>query len=290
MNNKLTIVGGGITGLSVAYLAAKAGKKVTVLEASTNFGGLLNTFEIGGNRLEFYYHHFFTHDAELNWLIRELGLSNKLQFHPTTMGVFRDGKIYDFNSPIDLLKFKPISFLGKIRFGLSSLFLGKVAQWKDYENVSCLSWFYKYAGKNTTDALWKPLLDIKFGPYADKVPLAWMVGRLRQRMNSRKKGEEKLGYLDGSLQVLLDRLIDELQKLGVELINNAPVEKLNINNNKLESVTTPRGIFEGGQFLFTIPSIYLKNLLTDIPTLASQLENIKYFGAVAQVVLGCFLT
>nr|MBP6456976.1 FAD-dependent oxidoreductase [Chitinophagaceae bacterium] len=57
------VVGGGITGLATAYFAAKAGKKVAILEASKNIGGLLNTFEIGGNQLEYYYHHFFTHDA-----------------------------------------------------------------------------------------------------------------------------------------------------------------------------------------------------------------------------------
>jgi len=284
VDNKLTIIGGGITGLSAAYIAAKAGKKVTVLEGSANFGGLLNTFEIGGNRLEFYYHHFFTHDSELNWLIKDLGIADKLRFHPTTMGVFRGGKIYDFNSPVDLLKFSPISFWGKIRFGLSSLFLGKVAKWENYENVSCLAWFYKYAGKNTTDALWKPLLDIKFGPYADKVPLAWMVGRLRQRMNSRKKGEEKLGYVDSSLQTLLNALLEKLNGLGVELIHSAPVEKLNIAQGKLLSVQTPKGIFEGGQFLSTIPATFLTNLLTEVPTLANKTREIKYFGAVCTIL------
>ena len=39
---------------------------------------------------------------------------------------------------------------------------------------------YRYAGTRVTESLWKPLLDIKFGPYSDKVPLSWMIGRLRQ--------------------------------------------------------------------------------------------------------------
>lgn len=63
VNNRIIIIGGGITGLSAAYFAAKDGAKVTVLEASDAFGGLLKTFEIGNNRLEYYYHHFFTHNA-----------------------------------------------------------------------------------------------------------------------------------------------------------------------------------------------------------------------------------
>ena len=198
-DNSLLIVGGGITGLSIAYYAAKAGKRVTIVEATPTIGGLLNTFELGGNRLEQYYHHFFTHDLELMELIKELGLEKRLFFRKTSMGIYRDGKIFNFNSMTDLLKFKPISFLDKIRFGMTGLFLGKVAKWRKHENISAISWFTKWSGITTTQALWKPLLKVKFGLYADKVPLAWMIGRLRQRMNSRKRGNEKTGISGGQL-------------------------------------------------------------------------------------------
>ena len=79
MKQKLTIIGGGITGLSAAYIAAKAGWDVTVLEGSSQVGGLIRTFHIGGNRLEHYYHHHFTNDSELLWLLSELQISNTMQ-------------------------------------------------------------------------------------------------------------------------------------------------------------------------------------------------------------------
>ncbi len=110
----LIIIGGGITGLSAAYLAAKKGQKVTIIESSKTFGGLLRTFDIGGNRLEYFYHHFFTHDQELNWLIKDLGIKEKLYFKKTSMGVFKNGKIYKFNSPLDLFRFEPINFFDKL--------------------------------------------------------------------------------------------------------------------------------------------------------------------------------
>ena len=213
---KLTIIGGGMTGLAAAYIAAKQGVKVTVIEGSDKFGGLLNTFEIGGNQLEHYYHHFFTQDAELRWLLEDLKISDKAFYKKTTMGVFRNGKIYDFNSPIDLLKFKPVGLIGKVRFGLTSLFLGKMAKWRENEGIPTLDWFYRWAGKDITDALWKPMLNIKFGPYANKVPLAWMIGRMAQRLNSRKGGDERLGYINGSWKTLMDTLIARLQEMGVE--------------------------------------------------------------------------
>lgn len=282
---RLTVIGGGITGLSTAYLAAKAGAEVTVVEGSNTFGGLLNTFDIGGNRLEYYYHHFFTHDAEINWLIKELGIEHKLQYISTTMGTYRQGKIYDFNSAADLLRFKPMSLFDKARFGFTTLYMGKVADWHQFEGVPCMDWFYKYAGKGATEALWKPMLEIKFGPYADQVPLAWMIGRMRQRLGSRKQGDERLGYLEGSLYTLLEALMQKLESMGVTLINEAPVEEFMVEGGRLQGIKTPKGEIKGGKFVTTIPSIYLAPLLKPVaPALGAKLEEVEYFGAVCTIL------
>ncbi len=282
---KLTIIGGGMTGLAAAYIAAKQGVKVTVIEGSDKLGGLLNTFEIGGNQLEHYYHHFFTQDAELNWLLNDLGIADKTFYKKTTMGVFRNGKIYDFNGAIDLLKFKPVGIIGKIRFGLTSIFLGKFANWTKNEGVSTLDWFYRWAGKDLTEALWKPMLNIKFGPYANKVPLAWMIGRLAQRLNSRKGGDERLGYITGSWKTLMDILVAKLEEMGVELIKNEPVAQLSINNNQLSGIKTKNLTIEGGNFLVTIPQIYLNDLLKNSPSGGwGAGSSIEYFGAVCTIL------
>jgi protoporphyrinogen oxidase len=285
MDKTLTIVGGGITGLAAAYLAASAGVKVRVLEAGKSFGGLLNTFSTGGNRLEKFYHHHFTHDAELHWLLKEVGLEKNLVFHESSMGVFRNGKIYPFNTPFDLLRFKPLPLWDKLLFGLSSLYLGKRADWKQSEGIAAMNWFYRYAGRKTTEALWKPLLEIKFGPYAREVPLSWMIGRLRQRMGSRKKGDEKLGYMHGSLQVLLDALLVHLKGMGVELLNETRVEQLFVHGDSLDGIRTNHEEFFGGEYLFTIPTVNMLPMVAPLHTgLYEQLAAIRYFGAVCVVL------
>lgn len=285
MQKKITIIGGGITGLSAAYLAAKDGWDVTVLEGSSQLGGLMSTFQIGGNRLEHYYHHFFINDAELIWLLKELGISDKLKFKKTTMGIFRNNKIYDFNSPNDLLRFNPMGLTDKLRFVFTSLYLGKLADWRKWENVSALEWFYKYAGKRATDSVWRPLLEIKFGPYADKVPTAWMAGRLKQRMNSRKGNEEQLGYIEGSLQTLTDTLTERLKGMGVKIVLNSSIEKLLIKNNTLLGVETSNATFNDGFFLATLPTTHLVPLLkVNVPRYAEELSKIEYFGAVCTIL------
>ncbi len=279
------VVGGGITGLATAYFAAKAGKKVAILEASKNIGGLLNTFEIGGNQLEYYYHHFFTHDAELNWLIKDLGIEEKLFFKKTTMGVFRNNKIYNFNSPKDLISFSPINWMDKIKFGFSTIYLGKMAKWQNSEHISAMQWLKKWAGKSTTTSLWAPLLKIKFGPFADVVPLSWMVGRMRQRMGSRKNGDERLGYLQGSLKTLLDALLEKLNFYNVDIFTTTAIDKIEINNHQIDYLVGNEKQFFAEKYVMTIPSIYLFPLLKNQANdLAMQMEKIKYFSAMCVIL------
>ncbi len=248
-------------------------------------GGLLGTFAVGGNRLEHFYHHAFTHDLELLWLLRELGIENQMQFRRGTMGVYRDGHTYPFNAPADLLRFKPMGLGDKARFALTSLYLARSARWQDYESVPALDWFYRKAGRRTTESLWEPLLRVKFGPYADKIPLAWMIGRLRQRVNSRQGSQEKLGYIRGSLNVLLEALLQGLEKKGVRLQTRARVKGVTVQKGELKSVQTEAGQFEADNFLFTIPTTHLAELMQPVAeSYAAQLRQIEYFGAVCTVL------
>ena len=84
---------------------------------------MLNTFEVGGEKIEHYYHHFFSHDAELRWLLKDLDIENKLLFYNSTMGLYSKGKIYDFNSIKDLLKIRILSLKSKILFILTTIVL-----------------------------------------------------------------------------------------------------------------------------------------------------------------------
>lgn len=282
----LLIVGGGATGLAAAYIAAKRGEQVTLIEASDKLGGLLSTFEVGGTRLEYFYHHFFTHDREINWLLEEMHLAQDVHFVETNMGMYRYRKIHPFTTTKDLLLFPELSIIDKLRFGLTSIFLSRQRNWQKYENISALDWFYQWAGKRVTDSIWQPMLKIKFGEYADQIPLSWMIGRMTQRLKSRSGGKEKLGYLKGSLQRLVDTLEFRLKELDVKIVKNAPVTELLLNNQRVIGVNTTLGEFKADKTLVTIPTIYLAKLIPeDFSSYRQQLEQIEYFGAICVVVI-----
>ena len=281
----LLVVGGGITGLAIAYIASRSGWDVTVLEGSPTLGGLLNTFPVGGSRLEYYYHHFFTHDAEINWIINDLGIEDHLLFRRTRMGVFREGAIYDFNTPFDLFKFRPIAAADKARFAATSVYLSRWARYEDYEGVAALDWFFRHAGQSTTKSLWEPLLRVKFGSVADQIPLSWMIGRLRQRATSRRRGVEKLGYLDGSLQRLLDSLVGKMSRVSVRFLTDTPMTAIDVVDGVARAVRSGEKRFDADKIVLTIPSIYLADAIREHDAdLADRLARIEYLGGVCTVL------
>lgn len=282
---KVLIVGAGATGLALGYLLARQRHEVTILEAGARAGGLLATFEIGGGRLEHFYHHFFTHDAEIRWLLRELNLEDRVLFRPTTMGVLRGGRIWPFDGPLDLLRFGAVGLSARVRFGLSSMALAGRAALAEREDEPAIGWFRRWAGKAATDAIWEPLLRCKFGDAAERVPLAWMAGRLRQRARSRSGGGERLGYLDGSLQVLVDRLLEELGRCGASIRLGTRVLRLLVRDGTVQGVRTPDGDIEADRVVCTIPTPLLADLTEEFsPEYARELRKIEYLAAICTIL------
>ena len=284
---KTIVVGGGATGLALGYLLSRAGQSVQLVEASDRAGGLMNTFDVGdGSRLEYFYHHFFTHDAEINWLIDELGLGDSIRFVESTMSILRNGQFFDFNGLKDLLRFKAMGLLGRFRFGLTSALLAYMKRYAKREDRTALDWFYSYAGRDATDSIWKPMLEVKFGDAADKIPLAWIASRLRQRVRSRKSGVEKLGYLKGSLQVLTDRLIATLENQGVAIGLRKQVAGFRrIPKKGIELSFSDGTAAIGDRVIFTIPTCHLSPLFRSHSLdYARRLSEIKYLGAICTVL------
>ena len=111
---KLGVVGAGATGLTAAFDAVKAGHDVTVLEASTELGGLAASVEVNGTPLERFYHHSFRTDHAMLELIRELGLADRMVFHKPRTGIYLDGELHDFGTPLEMLRFPGFSTVDRL--------------------------------------------------------------------------------------------------------------------------------------------------------------------------------
>lgn len=233
---KIAIIGSGITGLTAALNLAKSGHEVHIFEKSEKIGGIAETFDYHNYTLEKYYHHYFKSDENIIKLLNELNLDNDIRWLQSVMGYFTDNKMWDFGTPISLLKFKPLNFIDKIRFGISVLKIFSINKWSSLENITAKDWIIKNAGENVYKKVWRPLLITKFGDEHEDISMVWLWGKMKLRGKSKDNGKEVLGYISGSNKTLLLKIVDKLQELGVKIHLNKEVKALN-KNDTFEIVT-----------------------------------------------------
>jgi len=281
---KILIIGGGFTGLTAAWrLSADPRFSVTLIESSDQLGGLAAGFPLAGTSLEKTYHHLFLTDTAILDLVQELGLEDKLMWCESSVGIFRDGKIHSFKTPLDLLRFAPCSFLGRLRTGLAALYLKHLKNWRGLTRQTAHDWMRRACGRSAMETIWTPLLKGKFDRHCENVSMAWFWARIHIRANSRSGGGgEKLGYFRGGFNVITSKLEQEIRRRGVDVRTSATVEKITQHHTAVVSGEEMPFDF----CIFTGPSPAFARLLPTQASLedyAARLRSIDYLGAACLV-------
>lgn len=287
MTKKVIIVGAGYTGLSAAFDLKKAGYDVTILEADKEIGGLAGTFEpFKGIKLEKFYHHWFTSDRAILDFITELGISDKLKYIKSTNGLYYANSIFRLSKPTDLLKFHPISLISRIRTGLMVISARLINDWIPLEDLSAKEWIIKYAGKESYDVIWGPLLRGKFGDEMENVSAVWIWNKFKLRGSTRdKKGDEMLVYYAGGFGGTTEDIYQKLIETGVEIKLNSPVSNILSENNKFTAVEVNGEKLSADQCLVTIPLPEFLKVTPQLPKEYSEPANkIRYLGNVCLVL------
>lgn len=285
----IAIIGGGFTGLTAAYSLAKLGHKVTVFEAEQTLGGLVAGFDIDGLPLEKAYHFLYKTDSYIIDMAKELGIADALTFHSSSTGLAYGGTLYPFMTPLDLLRFKPLNFINRIRAGVVVLYLSKAKKWQKFADVTAIEWMRRWGGEQVTRIIWEPVLRGKFFDYYDKIAMSYVWGRVAVRANSKDKGDttEKLGYFDGGFRTFTDALARECTARGVRFVlGTKPSAILQGEHSAMLVVSGTEQVFDA--VLATTPSHVFKQLINQPKNDVSaayleKLTAIDYLGAILMV-------
>jgi protoporphyrinogen oxidase len=285
---KIAVVGAGLAGMTAAFRLLKAGHQVDVYEAADYVGGLAAGFPVAGSRLEKYYHHIFTSDRSIRSLTDELGLRDVLHWLPSQMGSFYGGKVHLFGTPLQLLTFKPLPFLDRLRFGIVTVWLGRVTDWRKYEQVTAYEWVLKHYGPNVTKVIWEPLLRSKFGEDYDRVAMAWLWARIHTRASSREKGgtSEKLGYYKGGFDVLCRRLADAVRERGGRILLSTPVDRLLVEKGRFRGLEAKGRREDYDRLVFTAATPVFLKACPGLPRdYVERLTSLKFMAAQCLVLV-----
>ena len=290
---RVGIIGGGVAGLAAAYHLTKEGHFAEVFEQAGFLGGQASTFDVFGGRLERGYHHLFVSDTEITELIHELGLGDKLAWLESSVGFYHGGKIWDFASPMDLLRFKPLPIIDRIRVGLWTLILQKTKSYRKFEGVTAKDWLSRRMGKRGYQVIWEPLLRGKFGEFYDKIGMTWIWNKVTLRVASRKgAGQvEHLGYPMGSFGEVIEVLAERVVQQGGAVHTSASVSQIVESDGsatamdvKLEGGETERREYDA--IIATTPSYVFTRLAPALPDeYRSKLTGIDYLSAVLMVLV-----
>jgi protoporphyrinogen oxidase len=283
-DDTLLIIGAGPMGLAAAYFAAKAGRRVEVLEAGDRPGGMAAHFDFNGLSLERFYHFCCRSDADTEALLAELGLP-PIRWAPTKMGFYVDGKLHPWGDPIALLRFPGMSFVQKVRYGLLAFTSTKRSDWRRLEQISAADWFRAWCGREVYDKLWRPLFDLKFYEYAEQISAAWVWQRIKRVGRSRRSlFQEELGYIEGGSEALVAALVAAIERLGGKVHLSTPARRLLIADGKVLGAETPDGRrFEADKVISTVAMPYAAAMLEDHPELAARYAGFANVGVVCVV-------
>ena len=289
---RVGIIGGGAAGLAAAYELTKRGHFAEVFEAAPFLGGQASTFEVGGGQLERGYHHLFVSDTDMAELIEELGLGDSMEWLESKVGLFHGGRIWDFATPMDLLKFSPLPFAQRIRLGLWTFLLQKTGNWQKYEGVTAAEWTRRHMGEGAYRVIWEPMLRGKFGDHYDKVSMTWLWGKIYLRVASRKgMQKERLGYPMCSFGTVFDVCGERVEQQGGKVHVGVGVRRINVQDGKAAGfAAAPHGgeerDHEYDAVIATTPSYVFTRLAPELPDdYRAVLESAQYLSAVLMILV-----
>ena len=268
---KTVIIGGGLAGLAAAY---KLGPKdeIILIEKEPELGGMASSYKICGYTIEKYYHHIFASDKELISLIEELGLGNRLEWLKGTTGYYFDDKIYPMNTPFEILK--ALSLMDVIRLTFLVLKARSIKASPLFDEITAKKWIIDTAGESVYNNFFLPLLSSKFGENKEKVSAAWLLGRVQIRSNRGTKGE-RLGYMRGGFELLLEKIVENIRKTG-GIIKQGNVSRIDIAGGSIKGVTVDGKLIECDRVISTVAPHVLEKLMET--RLLGLDMNISYQG------------
>lgn len=278
---KVAILGGGFSGLACGFDASKK-HDVVIYERAPVLGGLASGFyqKHWEWPVERAYHHLFANDSDILQFAKDINYDDIYFTSPTTASLFEVNKKFEiipFDTPFDLIKFKHLDFISKMRTSaiLALLKIGpNLPIYKDYTASQFIS---KTTGERSWNVLWQQLFRKKFGKYAEIILMSFMWARIHKRT-------KQLGYIRGGFQSFINHIEKTLENNGVTINKDSQVLSIREDRGEYEVVVDRNGNKSKERFdvvVSTLPSPILPKITDDLfdPIYLSRFNKLKYLSA-----------
>ena len=278
-SRNIAVIGGGISGLTTALRLVEQGHGVTLFEGSGQLGGLGTFFEHDGRTFEKFYHCMLPSDGPLLEVLETLGLREDVYWKPSSFAYAYQNNLFPLNTPADLLRFKPLSFIERLRVGVTGAY-GRIASDKGLDDMTTAEWLGRFSGASAFKKFWQPMLEAKFGDRYKDVPALWFWTRFN-REKGESKGEVK-GYLRGGYKRIIDEFANHLRSKDVAIRMNTPIKSIDLDQHGFPVVISDRGSEGFDQIVITLPwPGFAKSAGQNLRSAANGIDwNIDFQGVI----------
>jgi protoporphyrinogen/coproporphyrinogen III oxidase len=299
MKGRVAIIGGGISGLCVAYRLQRAGVDATLFESGDRVGGNINTqsrdgflFEDGPNTL--------MSNVELFELVRDLQLTDKILLPSPAAKkryIVRDGRLTALPAgPLDIFTTAAFSAGGRLR-----LLKEPLVRSRSNGSESVASFFQRRLGTEIADYAVDPFISGIYAGDPDKLSIRSAFPRLyemekghgsllkgalfgpKEKKKRLPKGAPRTYTFKDGMQTLTETL---REKLGDNVKLATPVERIVSNEGRGYRLETATGSEDFDAVALCTPARAAARLLDKMDGgLAGELSRI-YYPPIAVIYTG----
>jgi protoporphyrinogen oxidase len=285
MTERIAVLGAGPMGLAVAYQLARDGYRPVVFEADDRVGGMTAAFDFNGLWIERYYHFHCVSDRDFLEILDELGIADQMRWVETRMAYWYRDRLQPWGNPLALLRFRGLSPMAKMRYGLHAFLCTRRRDWRPLDRLEATGWVRRWVGAEAYEVLWRRLFDYKFYEFANQLSAAWIWSRIRRLGTSRYSlMREKLGYLAGGSETLLQAMRTDIERHGGEIRLNSPVSRVLIDGSRVQGLEVGGAALGFDKVISTVPLPYVPRLMPDLPA-----PILDAFRAVDNIAVVCVI-
>ena len=241
----VAVLGAGPAGLTAGYLLARAGRRVIVLEAESQAGGLAKTVERDGYRFDLGGHRFFTKAPEVDALWHEV-MKEEFLLRPRMSRIHWNGRFLDY----PLTGADVVRKLGPVELTRAFLSYLRAALRPKGQEENLEQWVSNRFGRRLYELFFRTYTEKVWGVPCTEIRAEWAAQRIKglsfmsaaksallgNRGNEVKSLIKEFHYPRFGPGQMWDTMSAEIEALGGEVRLESPVTRLDVEDGRVTGV------------------------------------------------------